>query len=118
MPPSFAMPTLCCSPDFTNPDADARTRAVEHEAATSGVTPVWADAAAYDACSAASDIRELIANRELLGWWEPSSGCCLSPARLRQQITVAELAKSSGDSQFRKSGDFRYVEMRNKECCL
>jgi len=27
----FAMPMLCCSPDFTNPDADARKRAVEHE---------------------------------------------------------------------------------------
>ena len=28
----FAMPMLCCSPDFTNPDADARKRAVEREA--------------------------------------------------------------------------------------
>lgn len=28
----FEMPMLCCSPDFTNPDADARKRAVEHEA--------------------------------------------------------------------------------------
>ena len=28
----FAMPMLCCSPDFTNPDADGRQRAVEHEA--------------------------------------------------------------------------------------
>jgi len=28
----FAMPMLCCSPDFTNPDADARRRAVEGEA--------------------------------------------------------------------------------------
>jgi sugar phosphate isomerase/epimerase len=26
-----AMPMLCCSPDFTNPDADARKRAVEKE---------------------------------------------------------------------------------------
>ena len=29
----FAMPMLCCSPDFTNPDSDARKRAVEHEIA-------------------------------------------------------------------------------------
>lgn len=29
----FAMPMLCCSPDFTNPDPDARKRAVDHEAA-------------------------------------------------------------------------------------
>lgn len=27
----FAMPMMCCSPDFTNPDADARKRAVAHE---------------------------------------------------------------------------------------
>lgn len=29
----FAMPMLCCSPDFTNPDPDARRRAIDHEAA-------------------------------------------------------------------------------------
>jgi len=34
----FAMPMLCCSPDFTNPDADARKRAVEHEIKMIGVT--------------------------------------------------------------------------------
>jgi sugar phosphate isomerase/epimerase len=28
----FAMPMLCCSPDFTNPDADAREREIEREA--------------------------------------------------------------------------------------
>ncbi len=28
----FAMPMLCCSPDFTNPDADARKRAVDRQA--------------------------------------------------------------------------------------
>src|SRR3954451_19994351 len=27
----FAMPMLCCSPDFTNPDADARRSAVNRE---------------------------------------------------------------------------------------
>jgi sugar phosphate isomerase/epimerase len=27
----FAMPMLCCSPDFTNPDPDARRRAVDRE---------------------------------------------------------------------------------------
>jgi sugar phosphate isomerase/epimerase len=34
----FAMPMLCCSPDFTNPDRDARRRAVEREAQLIGVT--------------------------------------------------------------------------------
>ena len=34
----FDMPMLCCSPDFTNPDADARQRAVEREAAMIAVT--------------------------------------------------------------------------------
>jgi sugar phosphate isomerase/epimerase len=34
----FAMPMLCCSPDFTNPDADARKRAVDREAELVRVT--------------------------------------------------------------------------------
>jgi sugar phosphate isomerase/epimerase len=34
----FQMPMLCCSPDFTNPDAEARRRAVEREAAMIAVT--------------------------------------------------------------------------------
>jgi sugar phosphate isomerase/epimerase len=34
----FAMPMLCCSPDFTNPDRDARRRAIEREAQLIGVT--------------------------------------------------------------------------------
>src|SRR3954471_11676562 len=29
--PGFAMPMLCCSPDFTNPDSNARKRAVDRE---------------------------------------------------------------------------------------
>src|ERR1700732_2994025 len=34
----FAMPMLCCSPDFTNPDPDARKRAIDHEAEMLRVT--------------------------------------------------------------------------------
>ena len=34
----FAMPMLCCSPDFTNPDASARQRAIDREAQMIGVT--------------------------------------------------------------------------------
>jgi sugar phosphate isomerase/epimerase len=34
----FAMPMLCCSPDFTNPDPDGRQRAVEREAEMIRVT--------------------------------------------------------------------------------
>jgi sugar phosphate isomerase/epimerase len=34
----FAMPMLCCSPDFTNPDPDGRKRAVEREAEMIRVT--------------------------------------------------------------------------------
>jgi sugar phosphate isomerase/epimerase len=34
----FAMPMLCCSPDFTNPDADARRRAIDREAEMIRVT--------------------------------------------------------------------------------
>lgn len=34
----FEMPMLCCSPDFTNPDADARKRAIDREIQMVGVT--------------------------------------------------------------------------------
>ncbi|MGE3818082.1 MAG: sugar phosphate isomerase/epimerase family protein [Isosphaeraceae bacterium] len=34
----FVMPMLCCSPDFTNPDPDARKRAVDREVAMVRVT--------------------------------------------------------------------------------
>src|SRR5215813_4658331 len=34
----FAMPMLCCSPDFTNPDPEGRKRAVEREAEMIRVT--------------------------------------------------------------------------------
>jgi sugar phosphate isomerase/epimerase len=34
----FAMPMLCCSPDFANPDADVRRRAVDREAELVRVT--------------------------------------------------------------------------------
>jgi sugar phosphate isomerase/epimerase len=34
----FAMPMLCCSPDFTNPDPDARKRAVDRDAEMVRVT--------------------------------------------------------------------------------
>jgi sugar phosphate isomerase/epimerase len=33
----FAMPMLCCSPDFSNPDSDARKRAVDRQATLIGV---------------------------------------------------------------------------------
>jgi sugar phosphate isomerase/epimerase len=33
----FAMPMLCCSPDFTNPDPDARKRAADRQAELIGV---------------------------------------------------------------------------------
>lgn len=34
----FRMPMLCCSPDFTNPDAEARKRAIDREVEMIGVT--------------------------------------------------------------------------------
>ena len=36
-----AMPMLCCSPDFTNPDPDARKRARDHEAEMIRVTRAY-----------------------------------------------------------------------------
>jgi sugar phosphate isomerase/epimerase len=34
----FVMPMLCCSPDFSHPDADSRKRAIDHEAEMIRVT--------------------------------------------------------------------------------
>jgi sugar phosphate isomerase/epimerase len=34
----FEMPMMCCSPDFTNPDADARKRAIDKEIAMMQIT--------------------------------------------------------------------------------
>ncbi len=34
----FEMPMMCCSPDFTNPDADARKRAIDKEIAMMRIT--------------------------------------------------------------------------------
>ncbi len=34
----FEMPMMCCSPDFTNPDADARKRAIDQEIAMMQIT--------------------------------------------------------------------------------
>ena len=42
----FAMPMLCCSPDFTNPDRDARWRAIDREAAMIRITKLLGGAGA------------------------------------------------------------------------
>ena len=42
----FAMPMLCCSPNFTHPDPDERKRAVEHEAKMIGATKLLGGAGA------------------------------------------------------------------------
>ncbi len=74
----FVMPMLCCSPDFTNPDADARKRAVEREAAMIGVAHRLGGGAPSAACLAASGIRKSIASRVLPGSSSASSKCCRS----------------------------------------
>ena len=42
----FSMPMLCCSPNFTHPDADERKRAVEHEAKMIRITKLLGGAGA------------------------------------------------------------------------
>ena len=37
----FAMPMFCCSPDFTQPDRDARAREVDREASMIAVAKRW-----------------------------------------------------------------------------
>ena len=76
----FAMPMLCCSPDFTNPDADARKRAVERECELSawpGGSGAWAPSAA---CSPASDTRGLTVAGPGMGRRLHRGASCRSPA--------------------------------------
>ncbi len=62
----FAMPMLCCSPDFTNPDADARKRAVDRQATLITVAKrLGGSRARFAGFFPASAIQKSIENR---GW--------------------------------------------------
>jgi sugar phosphate isomerase/epimerase len=77
-----AMPMLCCSPDFTNPDADARKRALDHEVEMIRVTRRLGGPRA--ACRVLSGQRyPEVPRAQGVAWVvEAIERCCPSPANM------------------------------------
>ena len=77
----FAMPMLCCSPDFTNPDSDARKRAIDREVELIRVSPAAGRAGGgLPGALAASAIPRWAGSRGSPGSWSASRPCCRRPA--------------------------------------
>ncbi len=102
----FAMPMLCCSPDFTNPDADARKRAVEHEALMIGVTRRLGGPRAV--CRVLSGQRYPEVNREQGLAWVVESIESLLPVAREHDIVL-------GLENHYKDGFWRYPEFAQKQ---
>ena len=103
----FAMPMLCCSPDFTNPDADARKRAVDREAELIARQPGgWAGRARSAGCSPASAIPRSSRGR---GWNGSSSASTRSLAVAREHDIVLGLENHY------KDGFWKYPEFAQKK---
>jgi len=102
----FAMPMLCCSPDFTNPDADARKRAVEHEALMIGVTRRLGGARAV--CRVLSGQRYPEVSREQGLAWVVESIESLLPVAREHDIVL-------GLENHYKDGFWRYPEFAQKQ---
>ncbi len=102
----FAMPMLCCSPDFTNPDHDARCRAVEHEAEMIRVTRRLGGPRAV--CRVLSGQRyPEVARQQGLEW---VIGC------IRECLAVArECDIVLGIENHYKDGFWRYPEFAQKQ---
>lgn len=101
----FAMPMLCCSPDFTNPDPDARKRAVEREVALIGVTLRLGGRGAV--CRVLSGPRyPHVALRQGLDWVAECITTCLPAAR--------ECGIVLGLENHYKDGFWRYPEFAQK----
>ncbi|MBM3735105.1 MAG: TIM barrel protein [Acidobacteria bacterium] len=102
----FAMPMLCCSPDFTNPDADARRRAVEREAAMIGVTRRLGGPRAV--CRVLSGQRYPEVSREQgIAWCVECIEHCLAVAR--------EMDVVLGIENHYKDGFWKYPEFAQKK---
>jgi len=102
----FAMPMLCCSPDFTNPDADARKRAVEKEREMIAVTRRLGGAGAV--CRVLSGQRYPEVSREQgLDWCTECIEASLETAR--------ELDIVLGLENHYKDGFWQYPEFAQKK---
>jgi sugar phosphate isomerase/epimerase len=102
----FEMPMLCCSPDFTHPDPDARKRAVEHEAELIRITRRLGGSGA--ACRVLSGQRYPEVNVEQgLAWVVEAIEQLLPVAREYDVVLALE--------NHYKDGQWRYPEFAQKQ---
>ena len=102
----FEMPMLCCSPDFTHPDADKRKRAVEHECDMIRVTHRLGGAGA--SCRVLSGQRHPELTRELgLAYAAECIKDCLPVAREYGIVLALE--------NHYKDGIWKYPEFAQKQ---
>lgn len=101
----FAMPMLCCSPDFTNPDPDERKRAVEREARMIRVTRLLGGPGAV--CRALSGQRYPQVSREQGLEWVVECIERLLPVARENEIIL-------GLENHYKDGFWRYPEFAQK----
>ena len=102
----FAMPMLCCSPDFTQPDADARKRAVDHQARMIEVTRLLGGPGAV--CRVLSGQRYPQVVREQGLSWVVQSIEILLPVARENGIIL-------GIENHYKDGFWRYPEFAQKQ---
>ena len=102
----FEMPMLCCSPDFTNPDADARKRAVEHEAKMIEVTRRMGGPRSVCRVLSGQRYPEVAWNKGSNGWRTP----------FKQLLPVArECDVVLGLENHYKDGFWKYPEFAQKK---
>lgn len=102
----FSMPMLCCSPDFTNPDPDARKRAVDREIRLLEVTRRLGGARAV--CRVLSGQRYPEISRERGLAWVVECIECVLPAAREHDIVL-------GLENHYKDGFWRYPEFAQKK---
>ncbi len=101
----FEMPMLCCSPNFTHPDADERKRAVEREAAMIRATKLLGGAGAV--CRVLSGQRYPEVSREQGIEWVVECVEAVLPVAREQGIIL-------GLENHYKDGFWRYPEFAQK----
>ncbi len=101
----FEMPMLCCSPDFTNPDADGRKRALEREAEMIRITRRLGGARAT--CRVLSGQRYPEVSRQQGLEWVVESINALIPVAREYDIVL-------GIENHYKDGYWKYPEFAQK----
>ncbi len=101
----FAMPMLCCSPNFTHPDADERKRAVEHEAKMIRITKLLGGPGAV--CRVLSGQRYPAVSREQGLQWVVECIEALLPVAREHNIIL-------GLENHYKDGFWQYPEFAQK----